>query len=281
MRIALICLLALPLHAGDVVVNGFKMHYEERGQGEPVLLLHGFSLDARTWEPQSPLAKKYRLIMPDSRFHGRSEIPANSVGGSAEAAADMVALLDHLKIGRAHVVGHSMGGTFGLELALRYPDRVRSLILVAPGIEGAPTPPEAMSRFMEGLKRYQSEGIAGWRASWLSDPLFAQANVKPELRRQVAAMVEAFQFEALMKVRLPPTAKPTQLERLEQVKTPTLVLIGTEDQPHVRSASETTAKKIPGANIIIYSGTGHMLSMEQPKKFNRDVEQFLKQVATH
>ena len=279
MRFALACLLALPVYAGDIVVNGFKMHYEERGQGEPVLLLHGFSLDGRTWEPQSPLAKKYRLIIPDSRYHGRSEAPAASVGGSAEAAADMVALLDQLEIGRAHVVGHSMGGTFALELALRYPDRVRSLILVAPGVEGAPTPPEAMARFMEGLKRYQTEGIAGWRASWLSDPLFAQANAKPELRRQVAAMVEAFQFEALMKVRLPPTAKPTHLERLDQVKAPTLVVVGTEDQPHVRSASETAAKKIPGAKIITYPATGHMLSMEQPKKFNRDLEAFLKKVA--
>ncbi len=279
MRFALIFLLALPLQAGEVVVNGARIHYEERGRGEPVLMLHGFSLDGRTWAPQSPLAKKYRLIMPDAWFHGRSGAPANAQGGGSEAAAYLVAFLDHLKIGRVHVVGHSMGGTFGLELALRYPDRVRSLTLVAPGVEGAPTPPEAMARFMEGLKRYQTEGIAGWRASWLSDPLFAQANAKPDLRRQVAAMVEAFQFEALMKVRPAPPSKPSQLDRLEQVKTPTLVLIGAGDQPHVRSASETAAKKIPGAKIIIYSAAGHMLSMEEPKKFNRDLEAFLKQVA--
>lgn len=280
MRFALFCLLALPLSAGDAVVNGFKMHYEQRGQGEPVVLLHGFSLDGRMWESQSPLAKKYRLIVPDSRFHGRSEGPANSVAGAVEGAADLVALFDQLRIGRAHVVGHSMGGTFALEFALRYPDRVRSLILVAPGIDGGPPPaPETMAKFNEGFARYAKEGAAGWRASWLQDPLFGPAMAKPDLNGQITAMVDALQFDALMKVRRAPAPKPTQFERLGQVRTPTLVLIGTIDQAHLRAAAEAAGKKIPGAKIHIYSGAGHMLSMEQPKKFNRDLEQFLKQVA--
>jgi len=280
MRFTLLCLLALPLYAGDVVVNGFKMHYEDRGKGEPVVFLHGFSLDGRMWESQSPLAKKYRLIVPDSRFHGRSEGPVSSVAGAVEAAGDLIALFDQLKIGRAHVVGHSMGGTFALELALRYPDRVRSLTLVAPGIDGGPPPPaEAMAKFNEGFARYQKEGVAGWRASWLQDPLLSPAMAKPDLNKQITAMVEALQFDAMMKVRRAPTPKPTQFERLGDVKTPTLVLVGTADMPHLRSAAEAAAKKIPGAKVIIYPATGHMLSMEQPKKFNKDLEAFLKQVA--
>lgn len=263
--------------ADEAVLNGSRMYYEDRGRGEPVVLLHGFTLDSRMWDQQRPLARNYRLVAADMRFHGRSAAVETSAFTAAEAADDVVALLDHLKIDRAHLVGLSMGAGYALETALRHPDRVRSLTLASASVQGMRTPPQAMASFMKGIEAYRQEGGAGFRRHWMADPLFAGVNAKPELRRRLQAMVEAYAVDALMRVmgKVQRPAGPTQLERLSQVKVPTLVMIGGRDQPHLIQAGETAARDITGARKVVYPAAGHMINMEEPKRFNRDLEAFL------
>ena len=110
---------ACPAAAGEAVVNGFRMRYEDQGRGPAVVFLHGFTLDSRMWDGQARFFKHYRVIAPDMRLHGRSAAPEESAFDLAEAADDVRALLDHLKIPRAHLVGLSMGGGYALETALR------------------------------------------------------------------------------------------------------------------------------------------------------------------
>lgn len=269
---------ALPAAGAEAVVNGFRMHYEDHGHGQPVVFLHGFSLDSRMWDGQRRFFKDYRVIAPDMRFHGRSAAPEDSAFDLAEAAADVRGLLDHLKIGRAHLVGLSMGGGYALETAVRYPDRVASLTLVAPSIQGIKAPPEAMAAFMKGIQAYPKEGAAGFRRAWLADPLFAQVNAKPALRKELEAMVAAYNVDALFRVmkggKGPPPA--SQLEHLSEVKAPTLVMLGGLDQPHIVQGGEAAAKGIPGARKIVYPDAGHMINMEQPEKFNRGLLAFLR-----
>jgi 3-oxoadipate enol-lactonase len=268
---------ALPAAAGDAVVNGFRMHYEDQGRGQAVVFLHGFTLDSRMWEDQRGFAQKYRVVVPDMRFHGRSSAPEGSAFDLAEAAADVVALLDHLKIVRAHLVGLSMGGGHALETALRYPDRVQSLTLASSSIQGIHTPPEAMAHFSQGIDLYGKEGAAGFRRAWLADPLFAEASRKPELRARLEVMVASYNVDALLRVmgKMKPPSPPTQLERLPQVKAPTLVMVGGLDQPHMIQAGEEAATGIRGAKKIVYPEAGHLINMEQPAQFNRDLEAFL------
>jgi 3-oxoadipate enol-lactonase len=272
--LVLLILMTVAASADEAVLNGFRMYYEDRGRGEPVVFLHGFSLDSRMWKEQRPLSKQFRLVLQDRRFHGRSEA-VSSTPGSAEAAADVIALLDHLKIRAAHLVGHSAGGAVALETALRYPDRVRSLVLVAAGIEGIRMPREAMASFMKGIERMKTEGKKGFVESWLQDPLLKPVADRPEVRE----MLEAFNIEAMMKIPFRPPSPPTQLDRLGEVKTRTLVQIGEADAPHLVEASESAATKIAGAKKISYPGAGHMLPMEAPQKFNRDLANFLESVA--
>jgi pimeloyl-ACP methyl ester carboxylesterase len=268
---------ALPAAAEEAVVNGFRMHYEDRGRGEPVVFLHGFTLDSRMWNAQRGFAKKHRMIVADMRFHGRSEAPEDSTFTLAEAADDVRALLDHLKIQRAHLVGLSMGGGYALETALRHPERIRSLALASPGIQGIKTPPEAMAAFMKGVAAYPKEGAEGFRRAWLADPLFAPVSAKPARRRELAAMVGAYNVDALLRVmaKRKPEPPPSQLDHLGEVKAPTLIMIGGLDAPHMLRSGEEAAKRIPGARKIVYAGAGHMINMEQPDKFNRDLEAFL------
>lgn len=268
---------ALPAAAAEVVLNGFRMHYEDHGRGEAVVFLHGFSLDSRMWDHQLPLARKYRMVVPDMRFHGRSDAPEGSTATPAEAASDIRALLDHLKIRRAHLVGLSMGTGYAVETALRHPERVLSLTLASPAISGVKTPPEAMAAFMKGVEAYRTEGAAGFRRAWLADPLFAQVSARPDLRKELEAMVGAHNVDALFRVMNQKGASPPppQLDRLGEVKAPTLVIVGALDQPHILLAGEEAAKRVPAARKILYAGAGHMLNMEDPHQFNRDLEAFL------
>ena len=268
---------ALPVAAETAVVNGVRMHYEEHGRGEAVLFLHGFSLDSRMWNHQLGLAKKYRVVVADMRFHGRSDAPEGSTATPAEAADDIRALLDHLKVRRAHLVGLSMGTGYAVESALRYPERVLSLTLASPAISGVKTPPEAMAAFMKGIEAYPKEGADGFRRAWMADPLFAQVNARPELRKELEAMVGAYDVDALFRVmgKGRPSPPPPQLDRLGEVKAPTLIVVGALDQPHILLSGEEAAKRIPGARKITYAGAGHLLTMEQPDKFNRDLDAFL------
>jgi 3-oxoadipate enol-lactonase len=280
-RLAAVLALALcasPAAAAEAVVNGFRMHYVDQGRGPAVVFLHGFTLDSRMWDHQRGFARKYRMVVADMRFHGQSEAPEGSTFALAEAADDVRALLDHLKIHRAHLVGLSMGGGFALEGALRYPERVLSLTLASPSIQGIKTPPEAMAAFMKGVEAYPKEGAAGFRRAWLADPLFAPASATPALRKELEAMVGAYDVDALFRVmnKKRPSAPPPQLDHLGEVKAPTLVMIGGLDAPHMLQAGEEAAKRIPGARKIVYPEAGHMINMEQPEKFNRDLEAFLK-----
>jgi 3-oxoadipate enol-lactonase len=140
-----------------------------------------------------------------------------------------------------------------------------------------PPSKESIARFMKGLELYKEKGATAFRANWLADPLFAQINKKPKPRRRIEEMVAAFQLDTFLKILSRPAtpSSATQLQRLSEVKMPTLVMIGELDQPEIRAAADAAVKAIPGARKIVYPGVGHIINMEQPKKFNRDLESFL------
>ena len=113
--------------------SGANLYYETHGQGEPLVLIPSTGFSAEAWKPsQLPLAESTQLIIHDPRGCGRS-VAAQGVCTINQMANDIVALLDHLKIPSAHLCGHSMGGRIGLEMALNFPGRVKSLILAASG----------------------------------------------------------------------------------------------------------------------------------------------------
>ncbi|MFZ5979117.1 MAG: alpha/beta fold hydrolase, partial [Candidatus Zixiibacteriota bacterium] len=112
------------------------MYYEEYGTGEPVVFLHGFTLDHRMWTPQIEFFRPYyRLLIPDARGHGRSDAPATGYG-RRDRVEDLKRFADKLKIDRFHAVGLSMGGSTSLGLALDSPERLKSMTLVSSGAAG-------------------------------------------------------------------------------------------------------------------------------------------------
>ena len=170
---------------------GARLVYEVAGTGPAVVLVHGFGLDRRMWDPQAEhLAARFRVVRYDCRGFGASgpfdpAVPYTHAG-------DLVALLDHLALGRAVLVGLSFGGRVVLETALAGPDRVRGLVLLDAVLGGVPWDRESEAGMDEVARQVRAGGVPGGRAAWLAHPLFAAARQRPDLASSLADMVAGY-----------------------------------------------------------------------------------------
>ncbi|MBZ0298564.1 MAG: alpha/beta hydrolase [Anaerolineae bacterium] len=264
--------------------NGFapagnaRLYYEIAGEGSPLVLIHAGICDSRMWDDQVPaLAAHYRVIRYDLRGFGQSQ----PVAGSFTHYEDLRALLDHLDVERAVLLGCSLGGMTALDFALTYPQRVRGLILVGSGLAGFESqqeedPPE----WIEAQKAFESGDYE--RASemevrvWVDGPQRAPDQVPAAVRDKVRQMnTIALKNEAagLGEVQ---KLEPPAAHRLGKIQAPALVVVGDLDQPEMIEIAHKLAAEIPNADpAIILTGTAHVPNMEQPAKFNRHVLDWL------
>lgn len=173
-----------------VRINGESLYYEVAGKGVPLVLIHGWSLNLRMWDPQTAeLSRHFRVIRYDRRGFGRS------TGGEDISwdAADLNALLDSLGVGAVHVVGMSQGGRVALQFARSYPKRIASLIL-----QGTP-PPDGFGLPWSGADRpmfdewgslAREQGLAAFQRAWSAHPMMAIPTGHPDARKRLAAIIE-------------------------------------------------------------------------------------------
>ena len=253
---------------------GAGLAYEVTGDGPAVVLVHGFALDMRMWEPQvEHLAARYRVVRYDCRGFGASgpfdpAVPYTHAG-------DLVALLDHLAIGEAVLAGLSFGGRVALQTALAAPARVAGLVLLDAVLDGVPWDPESAGALDELARRVQAGGAPAGRAAWLAHPLFAAARQRPELAGQLAAMVTGYPGQHWLGRDPHRPVQPPPIAALEDVATPALVAVGDRDVPGFREMSAVLARRIPGAEYRVVAGAGHMVNMEQPAAVNELLTWFL------
>src|SRR3984957_15484717 len=159
---------------------GARLAYQVTGDGPAVVLVHGFGLDLRMWDPQvEPLAARFRVVRYDCRGFGAPgpfdcAVPYTHAG-------DLLALLDHLAIRDAVLVGLSFGGRVVLQTALAAPARVRGVALLGAVLDGVPWDPASARALEEVTRQAQAHGVLAGRAAWLSHPLFAAARERPDL----------------------------------------------------------------------------------------------------
>jgi len=253
---------------------GARLVYRESGHGPAVVLVHGFGLDLRMWDPQAgSLAQRFHVVRYDCRGFGASgpldpAVPYTHAG-------DLVALLDHLTIGDAVLVGLSFGGRVVLQTALAAPARVRGLVLLDAVLDGVPWDRESEDALNEVARQVQAGGVAAGRAAWLAHPLFAAARERPELAGQLAAMVAGYPGQHWLGQDPHQQARPQFFDALEDVTAPTLVVTGERDVPGFREMSAVLARRIPGAEHRVVAGAGHMVNMEQPAAVNELLTRFL------
>jgi len=253
---------------------GARLAYEVTGNGPAVVLVHGFGLDRRMWDPQAEqLAARFRVVRYDCRGFGASgpfdpAVPYTHAG-------DLVALLDHLAIGDAALAGLSFGGRVALQAALAAPARVRGLVLLDAVLDGVPWDPGSAAALDEVARQVRAGGVAAGRAAWLAHPLFAATRQRPDLARRLAAMVAGYPGQHWLGQDPHRQVRPEPIEVLEQVTAPTLVAVGDRDVPGFREMSAVLARRIPGAHYRVVSGAGHMTNMEQPAAVNELLTRFL------
>jgi len=251
---------------------GARLVYEVAGQGPAVVLIHGFGLDMRMWDPQAgPLADRFRTIRYDCRGFGASG-PLDP-GVPYTHAGDLVALLDHLGVDYAVLVGLSFGGRVALQTALAAPDRVRGLVLLDAVLDGVPWDPESARALDEVARQVQAAGVRAGREAWLAHPLFAAARERPDLADALAVMVAGYPGQHWLGQDPHRQSRPP-IEVLEGLAVPTLVVVGERDVPGFREMSAVLARRIPGAAYRVVAGAGHMVSMEQPEAVRELLIQF-------
>ena len=259
-----------PAAEGFVPVNGDgKLYYQVRGEGHPVVLIHGGSTHVGMWDDQfDVLARHYRVVRYDVRGYGRSS--SSQVGHSQWH--DLRKLLEHLGIERTHIVGLSLGGRIAVDFALEDPEKVAHLVLAGPGLSGWQFEPaewinEVRAAREAGDKRAATE-------AWLRSPYLTAIMEDPELAeriRQISYDTEHSWVQNSRAVRLTPPA----VERLSELKAPALLILGSRDANDAHRIVDLIAGNAPNAQKLIVEGAGHMVNMERPDEFNRAVLDFL------
>jgi pimeloyl-ACP methyl ester carboxylesterase len=263
------------------VLNRIRVHYELAGTGDPVLMINGLSAPAANWALQvKALAAHFQVITFDNRGVGETDLPPEPVYTMAQLADDAAALLQHLKIARAHVVGASMGGTIAQELALRHPRLVRSLVLAC-------TWAEADARFLHTIESWMAlasrvpveERYRYVLYPWVFSPRFFEKKQNLEMAFQRAmAYPHQTKPEAIERQARGILAwNGTRVPQLGAIRVPTLVLVGKEDVLTPPEFSRTLARLIRRARLAVLPG-GHAFFIEEADAFNRAVVRFLRSV---
>jgi pimeloyl-ACP methyl ester carboxylesterase len=254
-----------------VATGGELAFAEVSGNGVPLLLLHGFPFDRSMWAAQLSGLPGRRLLAPDLRGFGESE-PVVGAVRIADYADDLMALLDALAIEAVTLCGFSMGGYIALDIARRYRERLRALILMDTRAE-ADTPEGKAGR--EAMIRAAAGQGAGAVAAAMLPRLFAD-QAPAGLRQQFAALMERAPVPGIVAALGAMRDRPDSLDLLPTLAgLPTLVVVGAQDQITPPEAARRIAGGVPGARLEVIPGAGHLAPAEQPELVNRRVQGFL------
>ncbi len=260
---------------GFAEVNGAKIHYEICGDGMPLIMLHAGIADSRMWDVQFDFFSRYfRVIRYDARGYGRTEV----VEGGYSQHDDLYGLMRFLGIERAFLMGCSMGGGAILDFALAHPGMVGALIPVCSSVSGSyaqSTPPEVRDAIGQAYMHGDLDACAEILIRvWVDGPLRAPEDVSAEIRDKVREMMLIF-LQTPDGVGVEKPANPPAINRLGEIRAPSLVVYGDLDQPNILTVAGLLTSRIAGARKAVITGTAHVPNMEKPKEFNQIVLDFL------
>lgn len=259
--------------SGIARVNGTSLYYERAGSGRDLVLIHGGAVDSRAFDGQfEEFARHYRVTRYDLRGAGRSGDRDRPFSNSA----DLHALLGHLGIEKAFLLGISRGGGFAFDYALEHPEKVEALILVSANL-GVHVP-DYSEMFERATRAGRQDGAAAAAAVWGYDPY--QGPRREAARARVLEiltdnMPRFRYFDGYTPVPQLSASETPRSERLGEIRVPVLVISGAHDNPVARTNSRNWAKGIAGARLVVFPESAHLVNIDQPQEFNSTVLEFL------
>jgi pimeloyl-ACP methyl ester carboxylesterase len=272
----------MPLITTD---DGVKLHYEEAGSGTPVVFVHEFAGDLRSWDPQlSHFSRRYRCIAYNARGYPPSEVPESFERYSQDRARDdVLAVMDALKIQRAHVVGLSMGGFAALHFGIKYSARALGLVVAGCGYGAVPAQREEFQRSSrENAKAMLAQGMAAFAAGYGHNAARLQLRAKdPRGFALYIKYLSEHSAPGSANTMLGYQARRPSLydltAQMKGVTAPMLVVAGDEDDATLEPGL-LMKRTIPRCGLVVLPWSGHALNLEDPALFNRIVEDFFHQV---
>ena len=265
--------------------DGVQLYYEETGTGVPILFIHEFAGDYRTWEPQlAHFGRRRRCVVYSARGYPRSDIPEDAASYSQDLARDdALAVLDHLGIERAHIVGLSMGGFATLHFGMAYPARALSLAICGCGYGAEPdTREEFRALSLEVARNFEARGAAAFAEEYGSGPGRENFMRKDPRgwRAFVARLAEHSDQGSALTQRGVQAGRPGLWdleEAIRAIPVPTMIVSGDDDQ-RCLVPGLFLKRRIDRARLFIMPNTGHVLNLEEPALFNAVLEEFLADV---
>ena len=265
--------------------DGVRLYVEQSGEGTPIIFVHEFAGDHRSWEPQVRyFSRRYRCVTYSARGYDPSDVPSDVEAYSQDRARDDIrAVMDALDIETAHVVGLSMGGFATLHFGLHYPERALSLVVAGCGYGAEP---DARAQFKSEAEtmadRILAEGMAAVGAGYAEGPTRVQFQNKDlrgwtEFRDQLC---EHSTEGSSLTMRGYQARRPSLYdlgEAMTGLTVPTLIVNGDEDEPCLE-VGLFMKRQIPAAGLLIMPKTGHTMNLEEPEAFNTSLDEFFHQV---
>jgi pimeloyl-ACP methyl ester carboxylesterase len=272
-------------HVKDVpraFINGVNLYYEEAGHAVPMIFVHEFAGEARSWAPQVRFFRRlYRTITFNARGYPPSDVPEDPAAYSQRhAVEDIRGVLDHLKIDKAHVMGLSMGGYAALHFGCLYPERALSLVVAGAGYGSKAEERETFRRDCAALaERFEREPMEKVAAMYAMGPARVQFRDKDsqgweqfcDLLKQQSAKGHAL---TMRRVQIMRESIYELGDRMARLTVPTLIVTGDEDDPCLEPALYMK-RTIPTAGLLVIPRSGHTINLEEPDLFNRHVLDFV------
>ena len=254
--------------------NDIQLYYQTIGTGFPVVLLHPFpvhhefwsSLAARSWT-------RYKLILPDLRAHGRSEV-GNGSATMAKHAEDMLRLLDAEQVGRAILVGVSIGGYAVFEFWRRHRERVQALVLSNTRAE--PDTEQGRANRMKSIEDARLRGTAPFLDAQLQNLIGQTIRTnRPDIAAKARKMMDSLTVDGLAAIQQGMAQRPDSVPTLRGIDVPTLVIAGEEDTLTPLANAQVIQQHIRGARLAVIPKVGHYAALENPHEFEGVLRQFL------
>jgi len=271
-------------------VNGIKISYEIQGEGDPVILVHGFGVKKEVWMCQyGPLSEKFKVIRFDNRGAGESDHP-DELFTMEMLAGDIRGLMDALNLEKAHVVAWSLGGMFAQHFAIKYPERLNKLVLIN-------TLPNWPGGDEAGIKMYVDSQLASIKA-YQEDPINAfferapmgysrkfKKEMQEDTRKKFHGLFSVEDY-VQMKTTNIPTPKDIEnqanalkyhdvIDQLHLIKSETLIITADKDRQTPMSRNQLIHEKIPNSKLVVIAGAGHDSPLEKAPEINKHIINFL------